>query len=244
MKSILLCEGKSDAILVSYYLNNVKGWRFNRKKDKRKVDLPTRNEETEAVGWYVMNEDILAIWSVGGKDNFQYAIQQVLKFNRFADIGEEFRKIIILIDRDQSEEDANVIGKLSAYLEEADLINNEWTDKEYSTKTDGETIIVKLLPIIIPFNKSGALETFLLDAICEMGEEESHIVEKSKEYIAGFELRKYLNTQRLKVKGEMAVALATLFPQKTYTPMDDMLRSIKWEEYKAIQDGFRKLEEI
>ena len=42
MKSILLCEGKSDAILVSYYLNKVKGWEFYGKKDKRKVTIPIR----------------------------------------------------------------------------------------------------------------------------------------------------------------------------------------------------------
>jgi hypothetical protein len=57
-------------------------------------------------------------------------------------------------------------------------------------------------------------------------------------------LTKYLNTQRLKVKGELAVALGTLFPQKTFTPIDSMLKNINWEEYKTIQQGFKKLEEI
>lgn len=140
MKSILLCEGKSDAILISYYLNKVKNWKFYGKKDKRKVKLPIRNHQNEEVNWYRRNHDLLAI--------------------------------------------------------------------------------------------------------CEMGEEENHIVNKSKEYISAFDLIHYLNTQRLKVKGELAVTLGTMFPQKTFTPIDSMLKNINWEEYRIIQEGFRKLEEI
>lgn len=96
----------------------------------------------------------------------------------------------------------------------------------------------------MPFDKQGALETFILDAICEFGEEEAYIVNKSREHVNGFKLINYLNNQRLKVKGELAVTLGTMFPQKTFTPIDSMLKEINWEEYKTIQEGFRKLEEI
>lgn len=242
MKSILLCEGKTDAILISYYLFKVKGWEFYGKKDKGKVTIPIRNNESE-VNWYRLDNDLLAIWGVGGKNNFKYAIEQVLKINKLADKEDVFNKIIILTDRDNSLNDEDLLNELSEYFEELNLQNNEWVEKEYINEFQ-DTISVKILPIIIPFNKTGALETFILDAICEMGEEESHIVGKSKEFISSFSLTKYLNTQRLKVKGELAVAIGILFPQKTFTPIDSMLKNINWEEYKTIQQGFKKLEEI
>lgn len=243
MKSILLCEGKSDAILISYYLYKVKGWEFYRKKDKRKINIPVRNTQNEEANWYRLGDDLLAIWGVGGKDNFKYAIQQILKINRLADKEDAFNKIIILTDRDYLENDEDLLNELSEYLEEVDLRNNEWSEKEYTNEFE-ESIIVKILPIIIPFNKNGALETFLMDAICEIGKEECYIVEKSKEFIAGFDLNKYINTQRLKVKGELAVTFGVMFPQKTFTLIDEMLKSIDWGKYKTIQNGFKKLEEI
>lgn len=243
MKSILLCEGQSDAILISYYLNRVKGWTFYGKKDKRKNIIPIRNKENEEANWYALRDDLLVIWGIGGKDNFKYAIEQVLKINKVANKEDVFNRIIVLRDRDNFENDIDILNELNNYFNGVNLENNQWKEKLFVNESQ-ETISVNILPIIIPFDKKGALETFILDAICEMGEEESYIVNKSKEFISIFNLENYLNTQRLKVKGELAVTLGTMFPQKTFTPIDSMLRNIDWEEYRTIQDGFRKLEEI
>lgn len=243
MKNILICEGKSDAILISYYLNKVKGWKFHGKMDKRKITIPIRNSENEEANWYTLGEDILCIWGIGGNSNFEYAIEQILRINRFANKEDAFDKIIIFTDRDNSINDEDVLDELGGYLEEARLQNNEWTDKAYLNRFQ-ETLYTKILPIIIPFTKTGAIETFILDAICEMGEEEKQIVDRSREFISAFTLTKYLHTQRLKTKGELAVTLGTMFPQRTFTPIDIMLTSINWEKYKTIQEGFRKLEEI
>lgn len=222
MKSILLCEGKSDAILVSYYLNKVKGWEFYGKKDKRKVTIPIRNNENEELNWYCLGEDILSIWAIGGKSNFNYAIDQILTINKLADKEDAFNKIILLTDRDNSSNNEDILNELMEHLKEVNLRNNEWANMVYSNEFQ-EEIVVEILPIIIPFNKTGALETFILDAICEMGKEEKQIVDKSKSFISDFILVNYLNTERLRVKGELAVALGTMFPQKTFTPIDTML---------------------
>lgn len=48
----------------------------------------------------------------------------------------------------------------------------------------------------------------------------------------------------MKVKGEFSVTLGAMFPQKTFTPIDEMLKNISWERYSTIQSGFKKLEEI
>ena len=62
MKSIVICEGKTDAILLSYYLNKVSGWGFYSRKDKRKNNIPIRNNKTEEANWYIRGEDLLVIW--------------------------------------------------------------------------------------------------------------------------------------------------------------------------------------
>lgn len=246
MKSIILCEGKTDAILISYYLNKVKGWEYYSKNDKRKVHIPIRNDENEEVNWYILNGNLLVIWGIGGKDNFKYSINEIFKIIEL-ETEEAFSNIVILTDRDEIEDEGEgegvVLRKFSDYFQGVILKNNEWTIKEHINEFK-DKLQFKILPIIIPFDKSGAIETFVLDAICDMGQEEKDIVDKSKEFISEFNLSNYLNTQRLKIKGEFAVTLGAMFPQKTFTPIDAMLKNINWEKYSTIQQGFRKLQEI
>lgn len=247
MRSIIFCEGKTDGILLSYYLGKVADWNFDKRLTKN-IGLPIRNWENEEVSVYTKREDELVIWAVGGQSNFDYAISQIIKVNRLLEKTDTYKKLIILTDRDKTEEDKITLERIENILKAHDLSlnikdNNYWTNCVYFNDY-GEKNEMYILPIIIPFDKNGALETFILDAISEMGEEENYVVNKSKEYISAFNLINYLNTQRLKVKGELAVTLGTLFPEKTFSPIDSMLKNINWEEYRTIQEGFRKLEEI
>lgn len=247
MKSIIFCEGKTDAILLSYYLDKVANWKFNSKLTKN-IGLPIRNSELEEVNVYTKDGNELIIWAVGGISNLQHAVSNIIEATQILEKENAYRKLVVLMDRDKNDDDSIILDKIKANFDRHDvnfdtLINNQWSNCTYINEYEEENEL-KLLPVIIPFDKSGALETFLLDAICDFGVEEASIVRKSKEFINGFSLIKYLNSQRLKVKGELAVTLGVMFPQKTFTPIDSMLRNIEWEDYKTIQEGFRKLEEI
>ena len=66
MNKVILCEGQTDAILLSYYLAKVSGWRFCKKPPKN-VDI---KEDTfdQSINWYEKGNDHLLICGVGGKD--------------------------------------------------------------------------------------------------------------------------------------------------------------------------------
>ncbi|WP_099191958.1 DUF3226 domain-containing protein [Tepidibacter mesophilus] len=246
MRSILLCEGKTDAIILSYYLGKVKGWNYHR-DNKKKLNIPVRNKDTEEVNWYKLNDDLLSIWAVGGKDNFDYAISKIIDINKIANEEDVFNKIIILRDRDNFENDEDISNDLDKSFSDKEcflnLKNNEWIDGIYKNEFDDE-MSVKCLTLIIPFDKKGALETFLLDAISELGDEEKVLINRCKSFINDFNLTKYLNTERLRVKGELSTTLAVMYPDKVFTTIDNMLRNISWEKYKSVQESFKKLEEI
>ncbi len=67
MNKIILCEGQTDAILLSYYLGKVSGWEFCRKPPKN-IAI---KEDTfdQSINWYKKGDDHLLICGVGGKDN-------------------------------------------------------------------------------------------------------------------------------------------------------------------------------
>ena len=72
MISTILCEGKSDAIILGYILIAEYSYNFLNTKDAFKytrINVLVQNQEQE-VYWYKNNENIVCVCSVGGKDNF------------------------------------------------------------------------------------------------------------------------------------------------------------------------------
>ena len=69
MNKIILCEGETDAILLSYYLDKVAGWKFC-KKGPADIAIKTDTFEQSA-NWYQKDEDRLLICAVGGKDTMR-----------------------------------------------------------------------------------------------------------------------------------------------------------------------------
>lgn len=78
MNKVILCEGETDAILLSYYLGKVAGWKYNRKgPENLNIQADTSNQ---SVNWYKNNENFLLICAVGGKDNFKNFFDKKIRF--------------------------------------------------------------------------------------------------------------------------------------------------------------------
>lgn len=55
MNKLILCEGKTDAILLSYYLGKTAGWKFVKKGPSGlAIQQPNDNE---SISWYKKDED-------------------------------------------------------------------------------------------------------------------------------------------------------------------------------------------
>ena len=67
MNKIILCEGETDAILLSYYLGKVAGWKFCKKPPANIAIKPDTFEQS--ANWYENGDDRLLICAVGGKSN-------------------------------------------------------------------------------------------------------------------------------------------------------------------------------
>lgn len=87
MNKVILCEGETDAILLSYYLGKVAGWKYSRKgPENLNIQADTSNQ---SVNWYKNNENFLLICAVGGKDNFK----------NFFDKKSDFRSARVILRR-------------------------------------------------------------------------------------------------------------------------------------------------
>jgi len=165
MISLILCEGKTDAIFLSYYLEQVCGWthRFPKEDIPKEFTIKPNTKKCESAEWYRKADDFLLICGVGGKDNFGNFITNKI-IPAMID-GNVFSKIAIVTDRDDREV-SSICQSFKSMLKPivSNVADNAWTDNQYANSF-GQEKTVDFLLLTIPSDKEGALETILMDAI-------------------------------------------------------------------------------
>jgi hypothetical protein len=241
MNNLILCEGKTDAILLSYYLEKTCGW--SHKKAPKNLNIMADEERGESAYWYCNETESLLICGVGGKDNFSNFFKEKI-YPVLIDTS-AFSKIAIIMDRDDREEFA-IISSLNSFLNPIikNIINDNWVHNVYENSFK-QSVKINFLLIIIPTDKEGALETLLLDAISEQ-QYDKEIVQRSISFVENIlpVADKYLHKRRLKLKACLGVTWAIQYPEKVFTFIDRQIRSVKWEESKVLDQCFKKLREI
>jgi len=241
MNKLILCEGKTDAILLSYYLEKTCGW--THRNAPKGLDIKADETKGESVYWYRKENESLLICGVGGKDNFRSFFSDKIQ-SAMVDSG-AFTKIAVVTDRDDRHEKSIVDSVLSSLNPVITTIENDkWISNCYANSYKQEANVDFLL-VIIPSENEGALETLLLKAISEK-EEDRAIVERSISYVDEIHpiASKYLSKNRLKLKACLGVTWAIQYPEKLFSFIDEQIRSVKWEESKVLERCFEQLKSI
>lgn len=241
MNKLILCEGKTDAILLSYYLGKIAGWKFVKKGPSGlAIQQPNDNE---SISWYKKENDYLLICGVGGKDNFGNFFDERIKTPLVT--TNAFDKIALITDRDERTLEnicASLTEDMSGFF--ADIQDRVWCNNSYYDGFGMEKT-VELLLIVIPKEHSGALETVMLDAISEEPYDKN-IVEKTAAFVQQMrtEADKYISTDRLQLKAHLGVTWAVQFPEKVFSMIDEQINSVQWEQYDVLKECFGMLNEI
>lgn len=242
MQKIILCEGKTDAVLLGYYLMKTNDWVVDKTKKKPRL---SNNNNSEVFTWFSKNNEFLAIWGIGGNSWFEKSIKKIEKINyQASNENEIFQKVVILMDRDFGNVDNLIATHLSYFSSTPDgtISNNTWI--QMKLKNSFETYInFQIAFLVIPFDQEGALETFLIEAMKEI-ERDRLVIEKCEEFINDLESEVYLTTPRLKLKAKFSVILSIFSPEKVFDFIDSLLMQINWEGYKNVQSSFALFDEI
>lgn len=235
MNKLILCEGKTDAILLSYYLERTEGWKFARKGPKN-LAIQMSNDN-ESISWYKKDGDYLLICGVGGKDNFGKFFAEKIKNPLF--MTNAFEKIAIVTDRDDremSEICTSLLEDMSGFF--GNIQDREWCDNSYLDAYGMENV-VQLLLVVIPKEHLGALENVMLSAISE-NPYDKNIVDKTAVFVQQMriEAEKYISTDRLQLKALLGVTWAVQFPEKIFSRIDEQIRGVCWEEYHTLKECF------
>ena len=241
MNKVILCEGMTDAILLSYYLGKVSGWRFS--NNAPSGSAIKQEEHNESINWYKKGNDSLLICSVGGKDNMAGFFQKKI-LRMIVDAG-VFNRLAVVLDRDDNEV-KSIEEKASNDFRPVitRMVNNEWVENTYTDGFETEQIIEALL-VAIPTDHQGALETIMIDSIAE-DPYDAEIVNRTKLFVT--EMRKvaarYISNNRKELKAHLGVTWAIQYPEKVFSLIDEQIKSVPWEDSEILRQCFEKLIEI
>ena len=244
--NIILCEGNTDAILISYYLIRVHA--FSHYKGEPPFTITTETE-TNKCYWYKQKEQKspdTVIWAVGGIDKLKSGIQEIEYRNRIeTNHSIVFNKIIIVIDKDnRSPQECSAL--LQRWTSESHItIRGDFTNRKWHQGTmnnwSNEPIPLKILPIFLPTDDTpGSLEDFLLTTL-ESQPDERIVVAEARKFIATIPDEPFLPRTRLRNKACLGATLAVFSPDWVLTKLDAKLRSVPWQEMKAFQEAFSEI---
>jgi len=243
MKSVIICEGATDLVLVQYFMEKANGWEY----DSYARDL---------FGFifsktFKKNANELLIGEVGGCGNIINCLRKLLDRNLFsASADEAYGNIVIICDRDEADTvedfETKIVDCLKDFTNENPprVDNDAWNHCSIENER-GETIFFRVLLLVIPFENTGALETFLLDAISANDSYDGQIIATGNSFVETVDREeRYLTHRRHKTKAKFDVYFSIRTPYEQYSQRQDILRGIDWENYEFIQDNFKKLKEL
>lgn len=240
MNRVILCEGKTDAILLSYYLGKTAGWKHTAPPKDLAMKARQKNEN---VDWYKKGTEHLMICAVGGKDNFANFFNRdirraILSINAFS-------RVVIVTDRDDRSVEEITQGVSEAFAPFFHSVqNHEWRCNPYTDQFDMEQSLESLL-LVIPKEQQGALETVMLAAISE-DPYDKNIVDRCESFVHDIrpEAAKYISTDRLQLKAHLSTVWAVQSPDKAFDFISEQIEAVAWEEYATLRDCFGILETI
>lgn len=245
MTRIILCEGETDLILISYYLEKTKGWVYTRNPKGLKLTF-TEQDNRAACSYINDNDDELLICAVGGKDNFGNFFNENLKKPIMRSTARETEyRIALVTDRDDvsiQEIECTISEQLSPTVNSVG--NNIWKTNIVDAEL-GAKITIEFLLLVIPKENTGALETVLMDSLAE-NEYDANIIEKCSDFITDIkpDADRYIHENRLQLKAQLGVAFSIFNPEKTFSLFKERLVSVKWEDSPVLAKCFEKLIEI
>lgn len=173
-----------------------------------------------------------------------------MEFNSLAAEGEEYDKVVIITDRDEETTESEYIKGIERILRDRQIIssenicNNKWIKCIYKNGHGKERILFILL-LVIPFETTGAMETFLLNCISQKEEYDAKIIRKSKEFVNSVDKEnRYLSKRRYITKAEFDVYFSIRTSADQFIERQNILKNIEWENYVKIQEDFKKLEKL
>ena len=238
MRTIVLCEGTTDLLMLQFVLQYKYGWKY-----KGFVENTVSNRLVKRT--LMRGDDYLEINSCGGLSNIANELAKLKDMMELATKQEEmYDRVVVMIDHDTITSNQEFIQQVN------DKIETGFTETQMNVNLNwhiqnailGEKI-VDLFMKCIPDEQTGAIETILLQAL-GTDEIEIGLIEDSKQfitYVAGKQER-YLQKRSRISKATFNTYFAIRIPEEKYDERARVLKAYDWENNPVLNENFSFLE--
>lgn len=237
IKLLILCEGNTDQILIGSYIENTTKWKYVTSKKQ----MPF---EVEEINWYQEDDNLLGIWECGG-----YSFKQQLDLICKRELNEHvIQNLLIITDHDDSKAETDRLEEIKNALThglKSNDISELSADKLVTVHYNSafEQAVCNIGYLLVPMDKQGALETFMLDALSQNKEDAANTIEQVDSFIQNYKSEVYLQKRRDRIKAKLGVSLSVFNPDRTFKIMKEIIDSVEWgrldlsdSQFKMIRD--------
>ena len=245
MTSLLLCEGKTDAILYGYYLIKKFGWQYLESKYRPKQMKSFVLGEDQSFELYKKSDRYLLIIAAGGASRFKEIWEKFKPLISAADERIVLNRLAIIRDRDNNDDNKlrsifdDILGSSIKEL-------NKWNENEFINDF-GDMIKLKILPMVVPQDKYGAIEDSIMDAL-SINNSYELIIEQSKNFVNDTKNKvnefnkEILSEQRMIPKAVLSSFISIVSPERLFDKVNKLLLDYKWEENPSLNFLLKELE--
>lgn len=231
MTELVLVEGVSDVQLISYYLQNVHGW----KHERNNVLGITELDEHEHIESLSKNGNQLILCGVGGIGKFAHFVEQHLINNVL--VEEDISSLVVVTDRDETT-DSRAKRVINNSLEKISVEVGQWKDNEVKDSF-GQTKNIDTYLLIIPPNEKGALERVIIDALKDIPEE-TDLIREVIQFIDSLKggLVPDLNQVNKANKATVGTFFSVRDPKNAMRSFGIFISKIAWSQSASLQQVF------
>ena len=169
MTELVLVEGVSDVLLISYYLQNVYGW----KHENSNVLGITENDTYEHIECLAKEDSQLILCGVGGNGKFTSFVEKH-RVNTML-IEKDIASLMIVTDRDE-DTDGKIARRIKKALAVLTIRVGQWISNNI-TDSFGQSKSINTYLLVVPADENGALERVIINTLKDIPEEADLIKE-------------------------------------------------------------------
>ena len=231
MTELVLVEGVSDVQLISYFMQNVYGWKYRNSNALGITELD-KYEHIESLS---KGENQLVLCGVGGNGKFASFIDKH-RINAMI-VEKDIASLMAVTDRDE-DNDAKIGRRVNKALENVTAKSGEWISN-HIIDLFGQNKLVNTFLLIIPTNENGALERVIIDALEDIPEEKGLIGEVIR-FIDDLkrEMVPDLNHANKYNKATVGTFFSVRDPQNAMRSFGTFISKIDWAQSESLKTLF------
>lgn len=227
MTELVLVEGVSDVQLISYYLQNVYGWKHER-ENMLGIEPLDEHEHIESLS---KNGNQVVLCGVGGNGKFAHFVEQH-RINYMV-VEKDISSLLVVTDRDEAT-DEKIKNQINDALEQIFVESNRWKENAIQDSF-GQAKSIYTYLLIIPGNEKGALERVIIDVLNDIPEETA-LMGEVEQFIDDLKvgLVPDLNQINNANKATVGTFFSVRYPKKAMRTFGVFISKIDWSKSASL----------